>query len=179
MGAPTVDPYGMHKMTIRRNPKAGDFRPYPKTAAPVGDNPEAPQRDMYDKRIAWWVGHRIYLGVNTRVSRLFWLLAEQLGIFCPMHEIQAEVDGYVTNASLGHSAEEIQKADQRLRQTLSRLRGRLREANVDDHVFIHRELTGMGPGLMMYRRFPDKSRSSQECAEDESFWALCLQRQAS
>jgi hypothetical protein len=131
----------------------GDFRMYARTAMPVGNDPEAPQRDYYDDRIAWWLGKSIYLGSrNSKVSKLFWLLSEHPGRSYRIDEIQMRVDGVVSDASLGVSEEEIRKADQRLRQTLSRLRERLRKADMDDHVFVHREKTSRGPALTMYRR---------------------------
>jgi hypothetical protein len=129
----------------------GDFRPYLRTAAPVGDNPEAPQRDWSDDRYACWFGKRIYLGSDSRVARLFWLLSEHLGRPRMIDDVQRAVEGMGSDPSVV-SEEEAKKGDQRLRQTVSRLRERLRTAQVDDHIFIHREKTNGGPALTMFRR---------------------------
>lgn len=121
---------------------------------PVGDDANAPQRDQYDPRFGWWYGKRIFLGNDTRVARLFWLLAEHPGRPYRIDEVQRAVDGHVTAAYLGFSDRAVTRSDQRLRQTVSRLRSRMREAGVDDHAFILRENTARGPAVTMYRRFP-------------------------
>jgi hypothetical protein len=148
-----VDVPDMRTMTVQWNPKTGDSRPYARTAEPVGDNPEAPQRDWSDDRFAWFLSKRIYLGRECKVKKLFWLLAEHLGRPHLIHEVQEAVDGFASDASMGVSDDEVRKADQRLRQTVSRLRERLRSSGVEDHVFIHREHTARGPALTMYRRY--------------------------
>lgn len=94
------------------------------------------RRDPHDDRIAWCMGRRIYLGNDTQISRLFWLLASPVGRACSLGEVQRAVDGMETNADLGVSAAELRKAGQRVRKVISKLRKALREWGADAHLLI-------------------------------------------
>jgi hypothetical protein len=94
------------------------------------------RRDPHDDRIAWCMGTRIYLGNDTQVSRLFWLLASPVGRACSLGQVQRAVDDMETNADLGASAAEVQKAGQRVRKVMSKLRQALRERGADAHLLI-------------------------------------------
>jgi hypothetical protein len=52
----------------------------------------------HDPRVAWCVGKRIYLGDDSQISRLFWLLARTVGRACTLAEVQRAVDGLATKA---------------------------------------------------------------------------------
>jgi hypothetical protein len=95
-------------------------------------------RDEHDPRIAWCVGKRIYLGDDTQVSRLFWLLASPLGRACSLGEVQRAVDGMETPRQIDESGEEYKKAGQRVRKAISKLRSRLIEGGADNHLIINR-----------------------------------------
>jgi hypothetical protein len=57
------------------------------------------RRDEHDVRIAWCVGKPIYLGHDTQVSRLFWLLASPVGRAQPLAKVQRAIDGIEPPAS--------------------------------------------------------------------------------
>lgn len=120
----------------RSNRAKADFRPYSTTAEASGLYPDSPQRDKYNKSIAWWFGKRIYLGNDTQAGRLFWLLAEKPGIAHSYREMRDVIDGEDT---IPASPNEWKKADERFRKALSRLRQRLRESGVDNHVVVVRD----------------------------------------
>jgi len=56
-------------------PPAPDVKPEADEESDAG----GPTEDPHDNRVAWWAGKRIYLGNDTEVSRLFWLLAKPVG----------------------------------------------------------------------------------------------------
>jgi len=96
--------------------------------------PGGPEPDPHDTRKAIWVGKRIYLGDDTQVSRLFWLLAQPVGVARTLGEVQRAVDGMETDRD--SRPDEVKKAAQRVRKAMSRLRAALREAELDRHVII-------------------------------------------
>jgi len=56
-------------------------------------------------RIAWCVGKRIYLGHDTQVSRLFWLLASPVGRAHTLAEVQRAIDGIETARDMDETGE--------------------------------------------------------------------------
>ena len=112
-----------------------------------------PEEDPFDKRAVNWVGKRIYLGSDTQVSRLFWLLAQPLGRAIPLCIVQRTVDGMETNEEIGCSPEEIKKAQQRIRKVVAKLRRRMVESELDHHFLIVRGGTQESPEYMMTSRF--------------------------
>jgi len=50
------------------------------SSSETSDSAGGPEPDPHDARKAIWVGKRIYLGDDTQVSRLFWLLARPVGV---------------------------------------------------------------------------------------------------
>lgn len=112
-----------------------------------------PIEDEYDDRFAKWMGKRLYLGRDTQVSRLFWLLARPLGRARRMDEVQMAVDGMLTDDSIGSPPEEIRKAALRVRKAVSKLRARMRDDGFDDHLVIHRDGGNECPEYTMVRRF--------------------------
>jgi hypothetical protein len=95
-----------------------------------------PEPDPHDTRTAIWVGKRIYLGDDTQVSRLFWLLARPVGAARSYEEVQRAVDGVEPDHH--RSAHEEKKAEQRMRKAISKLREAMEEAKLDHHVVIVR-----------------------------------------
>jgi len=142
----------------------------PELTAPAADDDDAaageegaelqaagPMPDEHDERVAWWVGKRIYLGRDTQVSRLFWLLAKPVGRAHSLGAVQRAVDGMETNAGTGSTPKEIEKARKRVRKAISKLRAALREAKLDDHYVIHRGGTQDEPEYSLIPRFgPNK-----------------------
>lgn len=112
------------------------------TGKPLNASDSSPLTDSYDDRIVWWFGKRLYLGRKSRIRRLFELLANPPGKTRRLSEVQLAVDGSVTQDYLGMTADDIRKADQRIRQDVSRLRAALREWGIDEHVFILVEKPG-------------------------------------
>jgi len=112
-----------------------------------------PIEDEYDDRFAKWMGKRLYLGRDTQISRLFWLLARPLGRARGMDEVQIAVDGMITDDSIDSPPEEIRKAALRVRKAVSKLRGRMRDDGFDDHLVIHRDGGNECPEYTMVRRF--------------------------
>lgn len=121
-------------------------------------DPTLPQVDKVDDGAVWWFGKRIYLGRDTQVRRLFDLLTERIGSSQPIAKCQRAVDTFETSRGLGQSADDIAKADQRLRKALSRIKRQLAEHGVDDHVAIIRDRQspklrpGSVPGIAMVFR---------------------------
>jgi len=111
----------------------------------------APQEDPHDTRKAIWAGKPIYLGTDTQVSRLFWLLAKPVGRACSLAEVQRAIDVFETDSD--RPSDEVRKAGQRVRKAFSKLRERLREAGLDDHVLILREGEQSNPEYSMVWRF--------------------------
>jgi hypothetical protein len=136
-----------------------DYRRQPRTHMPsTGDGP---QKDRYDDRIAWWCGKRIYLGRNTQLCKLFWLLSSQLGRARSVEEIIEVIDEKRIEAGRrAWSQPERLKAEQRVRKVVSRLRSRLGEEEVDAHAVIVREKTPHSAYVMIRRFSPTQSRSA-------------------
>jgi len=103
-------------------------------ATPELDHAGEPKPDPYDTRKAVWFGKRIYLGNDSQVSRLFWLLAKPVGAAHSALEIQRAVDG--VEVDLNRSPQAAREAEQRMRKAFSKLRAALEEAGLDDHVVI-------------------------------------------
>jgi len=133
------------------------------TAAPPAPAPAAkaeaedagdvggPTKDPHDNRVAWWVGKRIYLGNNTQVSKLFWLLAKPVGRAAKLYEVQRAIDDLETAPDM--RPDDVRKAAQRLRMVISKLRAALREAGLDDHVLIVKGGSQAEPEYSMVWRF--------------------------
>jgi hypothetical protein len=115
------------------------------------------RRDPHDDRIAWCMGKRIYLGNDTQISRLFWLLASPVGRACSLGEVQRAVDGMETTPDLGVSDAELRKAGQRVRKVIAKLRQALREGEADAHLLIVRGGSAKDPEYTMVFRHARKS----------------------
>ena len=111
-----------------------------------------PKLDLGDDRIAWWLGKRIYLGSDTQLGRLFWLLARPVGAVRQLAEVQCAVDGFETNSDYVNDPKEIARASARVRKTISRLRKQLREAELDEHLVIVRDGPNEAPTYSMVMR---------------------------
>jgi len=147
----------------QRNDPSPDAAPESKPAdaaqqsdgsAPTNPPPHVggPHPDEYDDRVAWWLGKRIYLGRDTQVSRLFWLLARPVGRSCRADEVQRAVDEIETSERVDSSPDEIAAAAVRVRKAISKLRDRLRESSLDHHVVILREGGDEAPAYTMVLR---------------------------
>jgi hypothetical protein len=99
------------------------------------------------------MGKRIYLGDDTQLSRLFWLLASPVGRANSLAEVQRAVDFQESSEEVGTEDAEIQKSHQRLRKAISKLRAALREADVDDHLLITRGGSQKEPAYTLLFRF--------------------------
>lgn len=113
---------------------------------------DGPVADRFDGRVAWWLGKRIYLGSDTQISRLFWLLARPVGRARDLPSVQRAIDGIETSERVGNDPEEIHAAALRVRKAVSKLRDRLREAQLDHHVVIVREGPNAAAGYTMVMR---------------------------
>lgn len=113
------------------------------------------EEDPYDDRYAWMMGKRLFLGVDTQISRMFWLLVSPLGRIRTMQEVQVAVDGLVIREA-EESDDNVRRAHVRVRKAISKLRERLREAGLDHHVVINRSGTQKDPEYAMIRRFPNR-----------------------
>lgn len=111
-----------------------------------------PETDEHDERVAWMLGKRIYLGRDTQLSRLFWLLTSPIGRAHHEAEIQRAVDGVETSAYIESDPKEIERAKVRMRKAISKLRDRLREAELDDHMVIVRDGPNQAPMYTMVMR---------------------------
>jgi hypothetical protein len=111
------------------------------------------RRDEHDVRIAWCVGKRIYLGHDTQVSRLFWLLALPVGRAHTLAEVQRAIDGIETSRDMDATGEEYQKASQRVRKAISKLRAAIEEGGAADHVLIVRGGSQIDPEYTLVLRF--------------------------
>lgn len=111
-----------------------------------------PEEDPYDSRVASWFGKRVYLGRDTQVSRLFWLLAKRLGVPHDLGQVQRAVDGMETNPD-DQGEQQFLKSMNRVRKAVSKLRDRLREHELDTHVMIVKEGPNERPSYTMIRRF--------------------------
>jgi hypothetical protein len=110
-------------------------------------------RDENDPCIAWCMGKRIYLGDDTQVSRLFWLLASPVGRARTLAEVQRAVDLQESSRNIGTEEAEIRKSHQRVRKAISKLRAALLEASVDDHLLVTRSGSSEDPEYTMLARF--------------------------
>ncbi len=110
-------------------------------------------RDENDPAIAWCIGKRVYLGNDTQVSRLFWLLASPVGRARSIAEVQQAVDLHESSLNVGTEEAEIQKSHQRIRKAISKLRAALLEASIDDHLLITRSGSQKDPEYSMLLRF--------------------------
>jgi hypothetical protein len=111
-----------------------------------------PVEDPYDSRVVNWLGKRLYLGRDTQVSRLFWLLVRRPGVPYDLGDVQQAVDG--VRMDLGEAgSDELRKTMSRIAKALSKLRKHLRENNLDDHVLIVKEGPSDCPSYTMVSRF--------------------------
>ena len=110
-------------------------------------------RDENDPCIAWCIGKRIYLGNDTQISRLFWLLASPVGRARTLAEVQRAVDLQESSREVGTEESEIRKSHQRVRKAISKLRATLVEAEADDHLVIIRGGSQNAPEYTMLLRF--------------------------
>ena len=111
-----------------------------------------PEEDRYDRKVVNWLGKRLYLGYDTQVSRLFWLLAKKPGVPRTLADVQQAVDGMETDRD-EQGEEAFRKAMQRARKVISKLRDRLREYELDTHVMIIKEGPNDWPSYTMISRF--------------------------
>ncbi len=111
-----------------------------------------PQEDMYDNRVVNWFGKRLYLGHDTQVSRLFWLLAEKPGVPHDLWAVQRAVDGMETDRH-EQGEEAFRKSMNRIAKALAKLRKHLRENDLDDHVIIIKEGPSDWPSYTLIARF--------------------------
>jgi hypothetical protein len=111
------------------------------------------RRDENDPRFAWCMSKRIYLGKDSQIGRLFWLLASPVGRARTLAEVQRAVDGFETNRALDAEDDEFKQASQRLRKALSKLRQALREAEVDAHLLVVRGGSAASPEYTMVLRY--------------------------
>lgn len=109
--------------------------------------------DRLEPGCARYFGRRIYLGVDTQISRLFWLLCTPIGRACTLQEVQRAVDGMETRAELGNSEREVKQASQRLRKAFERLRKRFRESGLDHHLLVLSAGTKICPEYTLIQRF--------------------------
>ncbi len=111
-----------------------------------------PEEDLYERRAVNWLGKRLYLGYDTQISRVFWLLVKHLGRPQDLGAMQRAVDGFETSRK-EDGEEAFKKAMQRLRKAISKLRNRLQEHDLDDHVIILKEGPNDWPSYTMICRF--------------------------
>ena len=112
------------------------------------------RRDENDPRLAWCMSKRIYLGKDSQIGRLFWLLASPVGRARTLAEVQRAVDGFETDRDRDSDEDGFKQASQRLRKALSKLRQAIREAEVDAHLLIVRGGNAAFPEYTMVLRFP-------------------------
>ena len=117
---------------------------------------DKPRVDPDDPRLVHWFRKRLYLGgEDTLASQVFWMLATRMNYPVPVSEIQRAIEGIETSRASGASPQEITRANNRLRKTISRLRAALREHGLDAHVTIVRESEREWPCYTMaYRSRP-------------------------
>jgi hypothetical protein len=132
-------------------PAANDTRSDTATNPAQPANFGAPEPDPQDARYALWVGKRIYLGNDSQVGRLFWLLAKPLGRAASLAQVQRAIDGMETPSD--YRPDEVRKTRQRVRQVVSKLRAQLGEAKFDDHVVIVRGGNQAEPEYTMIWRY--------------------------
>jgi len=147
-----------HKLARGETPiQAGDGEDgnggHPKTTS--AENASI-RRDEHDPRVAWCMGKRIYLGNNTQVSRLFWLLASPVGRARSLWEVQRAVDSFETDHNSDATGDEFKRASQRVRKAMTKLRAALRENKADDHLLIVRGGDNDNREYTMVLRFSEK-----------------------
>lgn len=107
------------------------------------------REDELDPAVAWVNGKRVYLGHDTVISKLFWLLARPLGVPQSLGTIQRTIDGFETFRDMA----DYPQAEQRFRKALSRLRSALAEHGADADVVIIKGGTRDDPDYkMVYSR---------------------------
>jgi len=105
--------------------------------------------DLHDRRKIRWFGKSLYLGAeHTQIAQLFWVLAERLGHACPWQEIRNTVFSQSTN----EEPREPEQIRQHVRQVVSKLRDRLKDAKLDYHVVIICENPKEFPSYTMHLR---------------------------
>jgi hypothetical protein len=133
-------------------PPAPALAPEPKPEADESADAGGPVEDPQDTRAARWAGKRIYLGNDTEVSRLFWLLAKPVGRAASLAEVQRAIDGMETPRD--YRPDDVRKAAQRVRKVVSKLRAAIHEAELDAHVVIVKGGSQAEPDYTMLWRFP-------------------------
>ncbi len=108
------------------------------------------RRDEHDPRIVRCAGKRVYLGNDTQISRLFWLLASPVGRACSLGEVQRALDAFETDRV--QNADEFPLVSQRVRKALSKLRQALRDGGADHHILIVRGGDAENPEYTMVLR---------------------------
>ena len=111
------------------------------------------RHDEYDPRIVWCLGKRIYLGEDTQISRLFWLLAKPIGRVHTLWDVQRAIDVGETRRDTDDTGEEFRKACQRVRRAMARLRRAIRDADADTHLLIVAGGDRANPEYTMVLRF--------------------------
>jgi hypothetical protein len=114
------------------------------------------RRDEHDPKIAWCIGNRVSLGHDTQVSWLFWLLAKPVGRARSLAEVQRAVDGMETTRDMDATGDEFQRASQRVRKAIAKLRQALRENRADTHLLIVRGGDARTPEYTMVLRFGEQ-----------------------
>ena len=126
-------------------------KPLPKATRAAED--ASISRDEHDPRIAWCVGKRIYLGDDTQISRLFWLLASRVGRARTFGEVQRAIDRFETDRE---DKDKFEDAMKRLRKAISKLRRALHENKADDDLLIVRGGSAASPEYTIVLRFHEK-----------------------
>jgi hypothetical protein len=145
------------------------------TPIQAGDQPAIPvrnrspedagiHRDEHDPRIAWCLGKRIYLGDDSQISRLFWLLAKPVGRACSLGQVQRAVDGLETDRAPDPKRQEYKLASQRVRKAISKLRAAIDEGGAADHLVIVRGGNTKYPEYSMVLRFARDASSNSAAA---------------
>jgi hypothetical protein len=120
--------------------------PAPSGQDAIGSRPEP---DPYDPRAVNWFGKRLYLGAkDSQVARLFWVLAKRLGHACPWDEIRRSV----FDESAASPTREVKQVKQHVRTIVSKLKDRLEEHGLADHVLITCETPRQLPSYTMIVR---------------------------
>lgn len=141
-----------------------------------GTKPGFPQHDEADPNVIRWFGKRLYLQRNTQMRRLFYLLAKHPGYWHPVSEIQECVYKIRTDESLDLPADEVKRANQRLRKLVSRLEKRIAEGDLDNHVIIvakHDKRRGPGYILLLLQDQKYEDGQAPRCDSvdlDEENW---------
>lgn len=121
----------------------------PEEDGPVEDLAGGPEPDPLDRRYAVWIGKRIYVGDNTDVAKLFWLLAQPLGRPRLIGEVQRAVEGYETHHGYS-SQKDCRRSSQRIRKVASVLRGRIRDAGLENRLLVGVRGGGEGRAYVLF-----------------------------